>query len=120
MEVIVGPDKVKFYIHRERLCYCSIYFENVLFGEWNECLQCAFHLHGSEAIFQLFVNWLYSGELDTRSGEDSTNMRSRELCELWVFADKYGVLVLQNLIIDALHENLGQFALEKCICVRQH
>ncbi len=40
-------------------------------------------------------------------------MGSRELCELWVFADKYEVPVLQSLAIDALHENLGQFALHK-------
>ncbi len=56
--------------------------------------------------FRYFVDWLYSGEFDSQFDERDDPMSCRELCELWVFADKRGVPLLQNAAINALHEQM--------------
>jgi len=106
IKIIVGPDEVVFHVHRERLCHYSTYFAGALGGAWQESQEGTIKLEDSVVTFKYFVDWLYSGEFDIHFNEGDNVMTSRELCELWVFADKRGVPLLQNAAIDALHPRM--------------
>lgn len=106
-------------MHRSLLCLCSAYFHAALAGGTTlESLTLRFDLVVEDpVIVRLFVQWIYSGFpyfeylCYVKNSEDAlrpifeygrTNLSQKDLVDLWLFAERFGVKALQNDVIDAL------------------
>ncbi|KAF2709295.1 hypothetical protein K504DRAFT_271438 [Pleomassaria siparia CBS 279.74] len=60
----VGPNKKKYYVHKDLLTHHSEYFYKTLRGSWIENKNQLIALEDVEPkIFDIFVNWLYTQEI---------------------------------------------------------
>ncbi|KAI9706146.1 MAG: hypothetical protein M1812_008255 [Candelaria pacifica] len=101
----VGPDAEPFNVHKELLCLYSSYFRGALRGCFSEAQKNTVVLpEDTVEVFRSFFCWLYTGQLRS----DERNMKPSELARIYVFADKSGVSLLKNNIIDAMSARLGE------------
>ncbi|KAK0104901.1 hypothetical protein ONS95_005166 [Cadophora gregata] len=101
---VIGRETVRkvFNIHRSFLCHYSSYF--------------AKHFNSSDVddhnlrllprvvkIFSSLVNWLYYQRIENEDGGD---LHTGELLHLWKLACQFQVVLLENMVIDKIHERL--------------
>ncbi|MCJ1469512.1 hypothetical protein MMC07_008145 [Pseudocyphellaria aurata] len=98
----VGPDNTSFGIHRGLLCHHSSYFDRALNGNFREAVEGEVVLADEDpSLFARFNEWLYTGVflLNNEIGQD---IPFEILVDLYVFAEKRGVIRLQNAVIDCM------------------
>ncbi|KAI9715725.1 MAG: hypothetical protein M1828_000740 [Chrysothrix sp. TS-e1954] len=98
IKIVIGSDDPSiFYVHRQLLCHYSSFFKKALCGKFAEASSDTINLEEDDPkTFAIVRDWLYSGN-------DALGQISyRATCEIWVFADKYGMPVMQNHIINEI------------------
>lgn len=99
VDILVGPGRKTFNLHRDLLCDRSDYFKASLEGAFLESQTNELHLpDDSPAVFELFVNWLYGGSLKKATG----TRQLRDHFGLLAFSEKLLIEDLQNATIDAI------------------
>ena len=117
VEVIVGPQKQVFRLHKEILCNVSSYFRAALKGSFAEGLTQKIELPEDDAtVFKLFRVWLHSFsqgsspsapeteneiEFDTQL-EPDVIIGPKDLFDLYIFADMRDIPLLQNATVDTI------------------
>lgn len=92
-----------FRVHKHLICQASLVFKaHFMGGVIENSKQMMVLPHESKDVVECFVQWLYAKEFEL---SDDTNagvapLRHQQLAELHVFADKYGISELNNLVID--------------------
>lgn len=64
VKILVGPDAVKFDVHRELLCARSAYFSKALSEPWEESSGILKLPEGDVDLFRCILQWLYKENLD--------------------------------------------------------
>ncbi|KAG9635137.1 hypothetical protein KCU64_g15137, partial [Aureobasidium melanogenum] len=100
-QVIVGlGDNIEeFSVHKKLLCDSSTYFKAALTNGFVETRDQKITLDDENpAIFRTFVVWLYEKKLnkETMPPSDEKEALQRHMLELYVFADKRGIINLLN------------------------
>ncbi|KAG9593358.1 hypothetical protein KCU77_g6473, partial [Aureobasidium melanogenum] len=114
VSLLVGPNKEKYNLHKDLLCFYSGFFRAAFEGSFKEADEGKIELPDVKAeIFEVFQVWLYSHSLrDADNYKDSSRrpqlLPCRTLAHLWVFGDKYQIPLLQNDSIDALLAKLEE------------
>ncbi|KAI9652070.1 MAG: hypothetical protein M1829_001963 [Trizodia sp. TS-e1964] len=98
--VKVGPARTEFIIHKELACHHSPFFKAACMGNFKESVKKVILMENEELeIFKFLVQWLYKNSLtseDEKWGFSSWGT----LIRLYVLADKLGILLLKNEIIN--------------------
>jgi hypothetical protein len=92
--IIVGqrPDTKTFQVHRGLLCHYSGLFSRLLNGPFRDNDSHSLPTEKPES-FQLFYDWLYSGEVIC---DETTDLDSKTIVHLYFFADAYVVQQLKD------------------------
>lgn len=100
--VLVGASEVKFIVHKELLAKKSAYFAKATTGVWTEAQTGVFRLVDEhDQIFELFVQWLYSGSIQV---VDATDLQYLLICA-WSFGDRVQAPGFKNVVINMLFED---------------
>ena len=103
--IYVSPDKVPFYLHKERLCQHSRFFAKAFDGGFVEANTKSMTMkdEGVEE-FKLLEEWLYRGKFTPpKYGEPTADsQRSFLLIKLFCFAEKVEIMKLQNMALDRI------------------
>ncbi len=100
--LVVGETKTAFQVHEADLFEASPFFKAAFTSDFRESSERTMTLpEDDEAIFELFVNWLYRQRYDIPSSPKDPK-RYSEPIRLFVLADKYDVRSLKNLIVSQL------------------
>ncbi|KAG9751661.1 hypothetical protein KCU73_g6289, partial [Aureobasidium melanogenum] len=103
--VEVGPQKQKFSIHKDLLCYYSDYFRGAFDGSFKEAVDGKIWLEKEDpAIFDIFNAFLYNRRLQDTNGLVGPDLSFTTLIDLWIFGDQFVVPLLQNLAIDSFQQ----------------
>lgn len=114
MDIYVGKEKKKWTLHRNLLCHHSSYFEHEFVnnevskakkpGE-NQRLDLP---EDDPAGFELFVKWLYQGQLDDVSqySEEKKYDYSVACHKLYMICDRFDISALRNISIDQYRRGL--------------
>ena len=117
VEVIVGPQKQLFRLHKEILCNVSSYFRAALEGSFAEGLTQKIELPEDDVtVFKCFRVWLYSfSQGSLPSAPESENefefetqlepdviIGPKDLFDLYIFADMRNIPLLQNSTVDTI------------------
>lgn len=122
--IFVGKDQKPFYVHLDLLCNASTFFKAAFLGNFKEGSEKTMQLpEDDEETFELFVDWLYyqryemlpkveaddddEDKGDEDDEDDETNKRYLSAFRLFVFANKYMVSHLKNLVIETLFVDLA-------------
>lgn len=120
VKILVGQDETPFSIHKDLLCHYSSYFRAALNGGFEEAAKNEIKLLDEDPqIFNVFLEWLYTGNLyEPRTTIDPNGKADEErtdvaltcilILKLWVFGDKRGAPKLQNDAVDALYRYVKQ------------
>ncbi|KAK5678244.1 hypothetical protein LTS10_009414 [Elasticomyces elasticus] len=101
VEVILGPEQRKFYVHDKLLCSQSKFFEAALKKEWIKGQARIVELPEDGALlFERYVQWLYGGRLAVKKPNGQTDYDM--LAGLYVFGEKIVDQIFQDKVIDAL------------------
>ncbi|THY29893.1 hypothetical protein D6D01_03441 [Aureobasidium pullulans] len=108
--VAVGTAEDNFVVHKDLLCFYSDFFRAAFNGSFEEATERKIKLPDvCIQTFESFQVWLYSRTL--LNTEDSANesghatyLTFTALAKLWIFGDKYLIPLLQNNVIDAMHD----------------
>ncbi|KAH0337205.1 hypothetical protein KCU81_g8228, partial [Aureobasidium melanogenum] len=100
-QIIVGKggNVQRFNIHKKLLCDSSTYFKAALNNGFAETRDQKITLDDEDpAVFRTYVAWLYKERLDTRTMPSGVQKEAvqRHMLELYVFADKRGIITLLN------------------------
>lgn len=101
MTLTVGAQKTQFCVHKSLLCAESPFFEAALNGNFRESNGSIELVEDSAHTFEQFLQWLYMGKL-MFSSQSMDRPRWRELINLYILADKYGVVTLKNILMTTL------------------
>ena len=100
--VEVGPEAIRFPIHKGLLCFESSYFKACLNGKFQEASEDKTTLEDEDpSIFRRFIAWLYTGKV-LKDQETTETMSYIKICDLYILAEKRLVTRLQNTCIDAV------------------
>ncbi|KAJ9659781.1 hypothetical protein H2201_007217 [Coniosporium apollinis] len=103
-EVLIGPSKTRFLVHRELLTFHSPFFAAALNGTFAEGLSQSVTLPEERVdTFELFVFWLYTQNLDEvfiKDGKPTYFL----LLDLYSTADRLSVEKLRNQVVDKVAE----------------
>ncbi|KAF2452000.1 hypothetical protein P171DRAFT_16283 [Karstenula rhodostoma CBS 690.94] len=101
VSIAVGPEGYPFDVHVELLCAHSPYLDQALEDRFEEAGTLYLTLEDDDPkLFTRAVSWMYSGRLGVSILDKSTTWKL--LCDLWLLADKYQIIELQNHMIDTL------------------
>lgn len=101
VHVDVGPEPVRFAIHKGLLCSRSEFFRAALTGNFQEAEDQVVTLDDEDPeIFRRFNAWLYTDMVAEGAELQVTFLRA--LFDLYVFAEKRIIPDLQNAVIDAI------------------
>lgn len=90
-------------VHKHLICQASLVFKaNFMGGVAENSKQMMLLPHESKDVVERFVQWLYTKDFEL---SDDTNAEGapdcyQQLAELHVFADRYGISKLNNLVVD--------------------
>lgn len=113
-----------FSVPKALLCNSSTYFKTALNSQFIEGQTQTINLDDEDpTVFRTYVAWLYQGHLKSRDIEDALDDPqnfSQHIAELIVFADKRGIIELQNdsisMFLSYVHKNgLATLNAIKCI-----
>ncbi|KAI9874265.1 MAG: hypothetical protein M1830_009942 [Pleopsidium flavum] len=103
VDIYVGPSKKQYQLHKALICARSSFFRNAFSGSFKEAEGVLVMAEDTPAVFDLAVQWLYSGNIDPmtlgRTGL-STHL------QLFVLADKLQMAKLQECIIASIRKGL--------------
>ncbi|MCJ1435344.1 hypothetical protein MMC27_004716 [Xylographa pallens] len=98
VNLIVGPKRKSYPVHKDLLCRLSEYFNKAFNGAFQEAQQDEIYLEGENpAAIELFIGWLYRGVDALRATQDGL----ATLLELYLTADKWCLQALQSAVIDS-------------------
>jgi hypothetical protein len=111
VEVLVGPDKTKFLVHKDKLLQRSTFFKAACSERWQQSGSKAVELpEDIPDIFEIYIHCVYRdevdlGDLSQRIGEESAEVNDDyvafdRLIRTWCLADKLGDLVSANALMD--------------------
>lgn len=103
VDILVGPRKQSFRVHKNRLCSRAPVFRKILNGSFKEAKeQCAELPEDDPEVFSMFLEWLYSQRIARlgKSAPDSTS--SLDHIKLYCFAEKYCLSDLMDFAVSAL------------------
>lgn len=111
--MIVGTEEETFVLHKGLLCFYSDFFRAAFNGPFQEATEGKINLSDIDIeTFEDFQVWLYSRIL--RNPEGPANKYGHApwrtyaaLARLWIFGDKYLIPLLQNDVIDAMHDKMS-------------
>ena len=114
VDIYVGSEMKHWSLHRNLLCHHSSYFETEFQGhevprKQNGSQSNALELPNDDARgFELLVKWLYQGHLDDASHmTDDGKYEYAVAChKLYQLCDKFDMILLKNLAMDAYRLNL--------------
>lgn len=116
VNIYVGPDRKHWSLHRNVLCHHSSYFETEFRGHEVPKRE-SIPQHNKLELpdddprgFELLVKWLYQGHLDGDDAEmtDEKRYDYAVAChKLYQLCDKFDILLLKNLAMDAYRTNLN-------------
>ena len=87
-------------VHKCLLCQTSSYFQAALEGGFKEAAEQRITMPDqSPEVIERFVLWVYTGKL-LGSVEDVHNLNRRQLADLYIVGDIYGIPDLQNSVMD--------------------
>ena len=99
--VHVGPEQKRYHVHKGLLYSRSGYFEAALMGNFREAEDQVVTLDDEDPeTFRTFNAWLYTDVLVEDAGPEVTSFRS--LFNVYLFAEKRIIPLLQNAAIDAI------------------
>ena len=99
VDVFVGPKRKTFRLHEGLLCDRSEYFRATFHGEFVEAKSKELYLpEDNDASFELFVNWLYGGDLRIKQPTKDDDLTA--FFGLLALAEKILVEHLRNLATD--------------------
>lgn len=99
--VDVGPERIRYAIHKGLLCSRSDYFKAALTGNFSEAAEQVVTLDDEDPeIFRKFNAWLYTDVLVEDPGPEVIQWSL--LFNLYVFAEKRIIPLLQNAAIDEI------------------
>lgn len=102
VQVLVGPDKISFNMHKGLLCNVAPYFEAALKGSFLESSAQVLELIEDDPVmFERFQLWTYTNRL-LEDGETDKEIPFIVWADLWVFGEARGIPELQNCAIDGL------------------
>ena len=116
VEIYVGPDRKHWSLHKNLLCHHSSYFESEFRGHEvpkreDTPQHSKLELPDDDPRgFELLVKWLYQGHLDGDDAEmtDEERYDYAVAChKLYQLCDKFDILLLKNLAMDAYRANLN-------------
>jgi hypothetical protein len=113
VEVLVGPGKTRFLVHKDKLLQRSTFFKAACSERWQQSGSKAIELpEDIPDIFEIYIHCVYHdkvdvGDLSQRIGEESAtwddeNMSFNRLIHTWALADKLGDLMSTNALMDFL------------------
>lgn len=102
-ELFVGPQAVRFLVHRDLLVHHSSFFSAALTGAFAEGLSQSVNLpEESLDTFELFLFWLYTQQLDAKAYFKDAKPAYYVLLHLYALADRLGIEQLRNLTVDTI------------------
>lgn len=108
IEVGAGTNKQTFHVHRDLLSFYSDYFRAALNGSFAEARTGTIELETEEpAVLEGFVKWLYTQKfLQDKITEENNVEFFESVVKLWIFADRRGIPLLMNEMIDCLQQSI--------------
>ena len=101
VDIFIGLKRRTFHLHEDLLCDRSDYFKVTFQGEFIEADSKELYLpDDNDASFELFVNWLYGGNLKRPSKDDDLQAHFG----LLALAEKIMIEHLRNLAIDHIRD----------------
>jgi hypothetical protein len=104
--VIIGNSDERRTLHVDHglLTFYSGYFQAALSGRWTAAEDDAIRLDTENPkTFERFVSWLYTRSITDDDDEKAT---CQLIIDLWLFADRRGIPLLMNEMLDCLKERI--------------
>ena len=100
VKILVGAWKTEFWAHADRLITASRFFKAALTGKFKEAQRQEVELPEEDAeTFDVFIKWLYQGDLILPSPKiriEDTEAKLETLAKLYVLGDKLDIRRLKN------------------------
>lgn len=104
VDIYVGSGKEHFRVHKGLLCKKIPYFDKMFNGEFQEAsTSTAVFPEDSRDSFDLLLGWIYSGKLRPlthKKMEDGNQPTSWNVPDLYILAEKFCLLDLQDYVMD--------------------
>ena len=106
VQLQIGPKANVFHIHKGLICESSPFFRAAFTGGFKENSGSITLDEDDPEIFGHIVQWLYRGKLETlaKVEVDTGSDYWMKLSQLYVLADKYGIRLLKNAVMDLLFQ----------------
>ncbi|TGO12207.1 hypothetical protein BTUL_0092g00070 [Botrytis tulipae] len=102
VQIIVGPELKEFFVHKTLIRSTCDFFERAFNGKFKEGIENKMYLPEDDPeIFDIFVNWMYSGHLKGGLREPIL------IIDIWIFAQKCQAITLKNCAMNALQDAPG-------------
>jgi hypothetical protein len=103
--VLVGPEEMRFTVHKTLICSKSSFFENACSGNWASAQTNTVALSDTKPdVFEAYMHWVYTSNVNMDFIQDPRGTESypsfRALAQLWIFADMVLDFELCNEVID--------------------
>jgi len=95
-KIVVGDDKIPFYIHRSFLTHYSAFFKELFVRLHEEATPSITLENISSATFELLAHWIYS------QGFSGKEFDSADMAKLWTVGGKLEMPCLQNAVMEVL------------------
>ncbi|KAL8788337.1 MAG: hypothetical protein Q9213_001734 [Squamulea squamosa] len=102
VDLKVGAEETLFHVHKGLICDASPFFEAAFTGRFKENSGSITLTEDNVNAFEHIVQWLYRRNLGTLSEGKVNKAKNTILIEVYILADKYHIVPLQNAIIDQL------------------
>ncbi|KAN0116934.1 hypothetical protein V8E51_002911 [Hyaloscypha variabilis] len=107
-----SPDRKKFTIHKDFICFYSPFFASAFNGPYKEGQTQIMSLYEIDPeVFGIFVYWLYHRKLPTHTARLG-HVDLVHLAKLWILGDRFLAPALQNNAICRMHTIIGEGRLE--------
>lgn len=116
MDIVVGPEKRHWELHRNLLCHHSAFFEHEFLGSEvpkakKGSGEQKLELPDADPVgFELLVRWLYQGKIESVSdmAEEKKYDYSVACHKLYMLCDKFDIPQLKNISIDQYRRGLRE------------
>ncbi|KAI4119037.1 MAG: hypothetical protein LQ345_001008 [Seirophora villosa] len=103
----VGPGKSLFHVHKGLLCQVSPVFDAAFNGAFKENCGSMRLSDDNPAVFEYLVQWLYRRKvLASAVAKKQIMVRYSNHVELYLLADKYGIVLLKNHVMRSLFDHM--------------
>lgn len=106
VDIFVGPEKVRYRLHKKMLCSKIPYFDKILNGGFKEAKEGTAHLPEDDPdAFDMMCGWVYSGklvDLEIVLGKDGVGTINWDLNEVYIMAEKLCLPQLMDTVMDML------------------